>query len=344
MSDRLPQLDVVVVAYGDEPGLAACLTTVLDSVGVAVRVALVDNGCTRTDLDELCADPRVTLVEPSTNVGFAGGCNEGAQALDADVIVLVNSDAVVDPCALRQLADGLGLGVGMTTACVLLADAPDVVNAAGVAVHPLLLSWAAGWGDAAGRHREPRDVASASGAALALPRSLWEELGGFDDELFLYGEDVELSLRVWQQGLRVRYIPTARVWHSYAFDRNAQKRYYLERNRWRLLLTVLEARTLLLLLPVLVPFELGLILAAARDRALLVKLRALLWHVTHAASTRRRRAEVQRTRRVSDAVLVPLLHPRLDSPALQAPGVDLVSRLVLGYWSRVSDRVGRVPR
>jgi len=344
VSDPLPQLDVVVVAYGDEPGLAACLTTVLDSVGVSVRVALVDNGCTRHDLEELCADRRVTLVEPATNLGFAGGCNEGARALDGDVVVLVNSDAVVDSCALGQLAAGLGLGVGMTTACVLLADAPDVVNAAGVAVHPLMLSWADGWGDAAGRHRDPCDVASASGAALALPRSLWEALGGFDEELFLYGEDVELSLRVWQQGLRVRYVPTARVWHSYAFDRNPAKRYYLERNRWRLLLTVLETRTLLLLVPVLLPFELGLLLAAARDRALGAKLRAALWHLTHAASTRRRRAVVQRTRRMSDAVLVGVLHPRLDSPALQAPGVELVSCLLLAYWSRIRDRVGRVPR
>jgi GT2 family glycosyltransferase len=341
VNDRLPVLDAVVVAHGDEPALAACLTTVLASHGVVVRVALVDNGCTRPDLDELCADDRVTLIRPGTNLGFAAGCNHGAAALDGDVVVLLNSDATVDPCALRHLADGLGLGVGMTTACVLLADAPDVVNAAGVAVHPLLLSWADGWGDAVDRHREPRDVASASGAALAVPRSLWEELGGFDEELFLYGEDVELSLRVWQQGLRVRYLPAARVWHAYAFDRNAAKRYYLERNRWRLLLTVLETKTLLLLSPVLVPFELALLLAAVRDRAVKAKLRAALWNLKHLRSTLRRRALVQRSRRLSDAALVGVLHPQLDSPALQAPGVEVVSVLVHAYWSRVRHRIGR---
>ncbi len=324
----MTRVDVVVVAYGDEPYLAACLTSVLASSGVDVRVALVDNGCRALPPQ----DPRVVVVRPGGNIGFAAGCNAGLAALDGEVVALVNSDAYVDPAALSLLVAGLSADVGMTTACVLLADAPDTVNAAGNPLHFLGISWAGGYGDPRSDHLVGHDVASISGAAAVLRRELWESLGGFDPAFFLYCEDLDLSLRVWQRGLRVRYVPEALAWHHYAFDRNAAKRYYLERNRLLVLLTTYHRRTLLLLAPALLLMELALLAAALKDGQLTAKLRGYGWLLRNRAHVRSRRGVVQRQRLVGDSALVPLLHGRIETPVATGAGVALTNAVLSPYW------------
>lgn len=332
----LPTVDVVIVAFGPEPELPACLTSVLASIGVDVRVALVDNGCTHPELMQLCGDERVLLLQPGSNLGFAAGCNAGAAALEGTYLVLVNSDAFVDPAALSYLVAGLIGDVGLTTGCVLLADQPTTINAAGNPVHFLGVSWAGGWGDPIGDHLQPRDVPSASGAGAALRRELWESLEGFDPALFLYCEDLELSLRVWQRGLRVRFVPDAKVWHHYAFFRNESKWYYLERNRLMVVLTVYSTRTLTILLPALVLLEIASLLAAVLNQRLRAKLLGYHWLLRHQRQVRERRAFVQSQRITSDAALLSLMTGRLDTPALRGPGVALANAVLAPFWQLVA--------
>jgi GT2 family glycosyltransferase len=334
-AEGVPVVDVVVVAYGAEPQLERCLSSVLASEGVEVRIALVDNGCSNPDLARLTDRPEVTLVRPVRNIGFAGGCVVGAAALDGEHVALVNSDAYVDPNTLSSLVGALVDGVGLTTACVLLAEEPDVVNSAGNPVHYLGGSWAGGLGESVRLHQVPQDVASASGAGCALRRELWERLGGFDPEFFLYCEDLDLSLRVWQQGLRVRYLPTAKVWHHYEFSRNERKWYFLERNRLLTLVTVLAGRTLALLAPALLVFELVSITRAAAARQLRGKFEGYVWLIRHHRHVRDRRAAVQRLRKVPDAVLVPVLSGTIDTPLFTGPVLAVGNAVLGGYWRLV---------
>src|SRR5690606_13300010 len=99
----LPQVDVVMLAYGDEPVLDAAVAAVLGSTDVDVTLTLVDNGCSRTDLDALTTDPRATLLRPGSNLGFTGGVNLGAAQGRGAFVALVNSDAIVATDALAVL-------------------------------------------------------------------------------------------------------------------------------------------------------------------------------------------------------------------------------------------------
>ncbi|MCU1595481.1 MAG: glycosyl transferase family 2 [Frankiales bacterium] len=326
------KIDVVVVAYGEEPYLSDCVDSLLASVDVDLQVAVVDNGCTRADLTSIVSRGEIVLVSPGVNLGFSEGCNEGARRLTGDVIVLVNSDAVVAPDALSELAAALSPAVGLTTACVLQADHPELVNSAGNPMHFLGASWSGGHGQPRSQHEVARDVVSASGAASAITRALWEELGGFEPSLFMYCEDADLSLRVWQQAKRVRYVPTAQVWHHYAFERNPRKLYFLERNRLVVVLTVFQRRTLLVLLPALVAAEVGLIVSAAAEGRLPDKLRSYGWILRHRRYLRRRRARVQSARIVSDRVFAPLLSGRLDSELAAGRAVGLANAVLPAYW------------
>jgi len=315
-----PRVGVVMLAYGDEPVLDLAVDAVLASTGVQVRLVLVDNGCRRPDLAQIADRAAVVLLRPGTNLGFAGGVDAGAALVDEEFLALVNSDAVVAPDALARLtAVAADPAVGIASGSIRLADDPETMNSVGNPVHMLGLSWAGGLGEPASRHADARDVASASGAGLVLRRELWQQLGGFPVEFFAYHEDVDLSWRVWQRGLTVRYVPDAVVEHHYEFSRNPQKMYLLERNRLLFVLTCYGGRTLVLLAPLLVAFELAMGLVAAAQGWGRLKVRGWRWVLGHLGWVSARRRAVQAARRVPDRELAHLWSVRFDAAAMPLP-------------------------
>ncbi|MDQ1306604.1 MAG: hypothetical protein QG671_2436, partial [Actinomycetota bacterium] len=127
---------VIVLAFGEEPLLRDCLSAVLASEGVQVRLVVVDNGFSSPDETALRADPRLTWLTPGRNLGFTGGCNLGASVLDTPILTFVNSDAVVAPGAIAALAEELADDrVGLVSGQVVLLAEPEVINSVGNPVH-----------------------------------------------------------------------------------------------------------------------------------------------------------------------------------------------------------------
>lgn len=333
----LPVVDVVMLAFGDEPYLTEAIDAVLGSRGIDVRLVLVDNGCTRDDVDALCADRDVTLLRPVRNLGFTGGVNLGAARGDGPYLALVNSDAIVATDALAVLvAVAADPAVAIASADVRLADDPSTMNTAGNPLHVLGLSWAGGLGDPASQHRVARDVASATGATLVIRRAVWDALDGFPEEFFAYQEDLDLSWRAWQRGWRVRYVPGAVVVHHYAFSRNARKMYLLERNRLLFVLTTYGTRTLFLLAPALLGFELAMAVVAGLQGWGRQKVSGWGWVLRNLGWVRSRRSTVQSARTVSDRELVDLWVARFSPVALALPaGAEVLQAVLAGYWRLV---------
>ena len=340
-----PRVSAVVLAFGAEPLLAECVTALLRSARVTIDVVLVDNGCTTAGaVDQFDEEPGVIVVRPGANTGFAGGCNLGARRASGEILAFVNSDAVVAPGAIAALAGALeDARVGIVTGSLRLMDRPDVINSAGNPVHYLGLSWAGGLGEPATSYAEPRDVASATGAVMALRRATWTALGGFYEPMFAYCEDTELSLRCWQRGWSVLYVPDAVALHSYEFHRNPLKMYLLERNRLLVVLTLYERRTLALLALPLVGLELAVLAVALKQGWGRQKVRGWWWLLTHSRVVRRRRAQVQGERLRDDGYVVPLL------TATFTPGAEsgiatprTLSLLSSWYWRLVRRRIREV--
>lgn len=334
----MTRVSVVVLAYGDEPCLDECVTSVLASTGVDVDLVLVDNGCTTPGaVDRLAPLPGVTLVRPAENLGYAGGCNAGAEAATGQVLAFVNSDAVVTPSAIATLVAALDdPHVGLVTGSVRLAEDPTLLNAAGNPLNILGVAWAGHFREPAADHMEPTTVTLISGAAFACRRATWADLGGFDPAYFAYHEDTELSVRCWQRGLEIRYVPDAVVVHHYEFSRNPRKLALVERNRLFNLFVLWERRTLLLLLPALLAFEVAMLGLAVRQGWLPAKIEGYRWLWAHRAHVRSRRALVQRERRVPDRVVARLLTPAITAGNIELPaGIRVVNAVLTAYWSLV---------
>jgi GT2 family glycosyltransferase len=300
-------------------------------------VIVVDNGGGGPEIEAAAGRSGVQVVSPGRNLGFAAGCNAGALSATGDALVFLNPDTVLAPGALEGLVAPLeDPEIGVVSARLRLLDQPELLNSAGNEVHVTGIAWAGLYGQPASAVGELRDVAFPTGAAMAIRRRLFEELGGFTEELFMYQEDLELGWRVRLLGLRVVVNPAADVYHEYEFGRNPGKQYLLERNRLVFVLSSYSPKLLLLLSPVLVSTEAAMLGLALKEGWARDKLAGWGWLLRNVGWLRRHRRETQRLRRVEDRELARFLSAVIAPAMIPVPSpVRAINPLVVKYWSLV---------
>jgi GT2 family glycosyltransferase len=324
----------ITVAYRS----GSSLLRLLDSLGGEVdEVIVVDNGGGGQEIDAASGRDGVRVFDAGENLGFAAGANFGAAEASGETIVFLNPDTVVAPGALRQLESRLDdTTIGIAMARLRLLDRPELLNSSGTEIHVSGIGWAGGYGEPAESVERPREVAAPSGAAMAVRADTFRELGGFAGELFLYLEDLELGWRARLAGLRVVLDPAADVFHEYEFGRHPRKSYYLERNRLVFCLTAYSGRTLLLLAPVLLSTELGMVALALKEGWLRDKLAGWGWLLRNRAVVSSRRRSTQGLRKERDRELAPLLTAEFAPGMVPVPWVlRAANPLVSGYWRLV---------
>ena len=227
------------------------------------RVVVVDNGSSDDSVAVLRRDlPGVEVLALPDNGGFAVGANAGIRHADADVVVLLNNDAVPAPGFVTALRDGLldaAPDVAAVTARIVLtgrwtrlasgADAagqrvlrdheghrwtasPDGavrLNSTGVLVDRDGNGSDRDW-FAPADHVAERRVFGFSGGASALRRSALDDVGLLDESLFMYYEDTELSWRLVRRGWRVEHVADAVVEHDHSASSGVQSELFLFRN------------------------------------------------------------------------------------------------------------------
>ncbi len=339
---------VIIVSYNSRAELARCLPSVLEAGGSDCEIIVVDNASTDGSAEFVQEEfPEVCLVVSKANAGFGSGSNLGASYARGESLVFLNPDTVVEEDWLDALLDVLSGSpeIGMTTSRVLLLDDPGRVNACGNDVHFTGLTLCRGMGRAREEMDEAAEVGAVSGAAFAMRRSLFEELGGFDEEFFLYLEDTDLSLRTRLAGYRILYVPKSVVMHDYRLQFGPNKTFFQERNRYRMLLKCLQWRTLAVILPALLLAELvtwGFVFVGER-RNFANKLRAYAWSITHWRETMERRRGVQASRRISDRRLLDACVARLEygqvSDGVAGRAADILFNPVFALLHRLALRL-----
>jgi len=253
------QTSVVIVTYNNRDDIDACLGS-LRTHSPDAEIIVVDNLSSDGTLDHIRQQyPRVRAVSAGRNGGFGAGANSGARLATGTRLVFLNPDTEVETGWLDPLLETLEgrPEAGLVTPTILLKGSGERVNACGNDVHLTGLAFCAGLNRAAPpTSAQPRAVAAVSGAAFAVRREVWEQLGGFDERFFMYLEDTDLSLRARRLGYTILHVPASRVWHDYRVSVSATKLYHLERNRLLMLRKNFASATLALLSPALLLTEL----------------------------------------------------------------------------------------
>lgn len=326
-------LAIVVVTHQSVAHLDRLARALLPQLRDDDEVVIIDNASSDGTPAAARALPRVTLMETHANLGFSGGCQVGAEATQAPLLLFLNPDSQPHPDCIEQLrmAASDHPNWGAWQAAVLTPDAK--ISGSGGIVHYLGIGYAGDSGCPLESLRsQDHEITFPSGAAMVVRRGVWEHLGGLDRGYFMYGEDLDLGLRLWLAGHRVGVVPDSRVNHDHEFDKGSFKWFWLERNRWRTVLSVYPAPLLALIMPALLIAELGLLAVAAKQGWLRSKLRAQAAVIGDLPRTFARRRRVQRTRCIGAAEFASHLTASLDSPYLAAADTPLVNAPQSAYW------------
>ncbi len=208
-------------------GLAATLDA--GAAGEPYELCVVDNDSRDGSLERLReALPAAAIVDAGANLGFGSGVNRAAREAIGEFLFVVNPDTKVRPGAIATLADFLRANPDVGLAAPMMVTHKDERQASArrfpspvaAAFRGTPLGWlfphnryAAGYLMEDVEFTEPAPVDWVSGSAMLLRRQAFEALGGFDEDYFMYCEDVDLCKRLWDAGWRVYYHPGARVEH-----------------------------------------------------------------------------------------------------------------------------------
>jgi GT2 family glycosyltransferase len=175
-------------------------------------------------VDDASTDDTAALLRPAIrmerNSGFAAAANRGVAAARGDIILLLNSDAIVQPGAIAALVNAFDdPRVGVAGAQLWNEDGSPQWSGGPAPTLLWLLAVVSGIGPLVGRlrrRRAPRSgaVEWVSGAAMAFRAAVWREAGPLDERFRFYGQDLELCVRARAAGWEVRVVPEARVVHA----------------------------------------------------------------------------------------------------------------------------------
>ena len=311
-----PEVSVVVVTWNGRHHLDACLDALAAQRGVRAEVILVDNGSTDDTVAHVrSGHPGVRLVALNENRGFAGGNNAGAAEARAPIVAFLNNDTAADPGWLKALLGGLdrAAGFALATSRIVYMHDPQVIDSAGDGFLRAGGAFKRLHGMRAADAAEPSEVFGVCGAACLMPKAVFDELGGFDEDFFASHEDVDLSYRARLRGYRVRYVPDAVVLHhgSATLGRLSSRAiYYGQRNLEWVYLKNSPSSVLLRTAPAHLVYNLAAAAYFVRGGQGWTFVRAKAAAVAAVPAMLRKRAAVQRSRRVGADAIWRMLEPR----------------------------------
>lgn len=287
--------------------------------------------------------PHVTFLPQKENLGFAGGNNVGikwAVEHECDYIFFHNHDGFLATNALEPLIEAMEQDkeIAIAQSLMLLHPETELVNSTGNSFHYLGFGFCDQYRSKLRDLNLPRikEISYASGAALLARTDLIEKYGAWDEDFFLYHEDLELSLRLRSAGYKICLVRDSVFYHKYQFSRSIEKFFWMERNRYGTMLMFFCWPTLLLLLPMGLILELGLWLFALKggwlDKRVEVYkywLKPEKWRIWL-----KKRNHIQKIRKVSDKFLLSFSVPEIkfQEKAMENPILKYIGNPVMKVY------------
>ena len=217
-----PLVAVVIVHWGSREMTLECVGSVCASDYRNLKTVVVDN-CPERRLwqQPLEIDGAIVYMPVATNTGYCGGNNLGisrAQELRAKYVLLLNNDTIIDKSLIYNCVSYLEEqpAVAVISPKMFFHQRPQYIYVAGgeLNINTGENSFIGCNERDVGQYEKAREITLAHGCALFARASVFERVGLFDETLFCYGEEVDLSRRIIVAGMRMVYYPKARLWHK----------------------------------------------------------------------------------------------------------------------------------
>lgn len=218
MEYKTPLVSVVIVNWNGMEYLGECLDSLKISKYPSLEIIIVDNNSTDGSIDLLKTKYKyVKLIENKKNTGFTGGNNEGVNFANGKYIYLLNNDAIVCENSIESLVQTMEKDqkIGCCGSKIYFEHDRCLINCAGHQVDVVGFLWARGFMEKdTGDYNHIEDVFMCSACSLMIRKEFVDKFGLFDEDLFMYGEELELAVKVWGSGYKIVFEPRSIVFHK----------------------------------------------------------------------------------------------------------------------------------
>ena len=330
----MKKVTAIIVNWNDKDVIVECIQSILDQNRNKIDIIISDNG-SKDDSVEFIRKrfPSIKIIENGENLGFGSAINRGLGLAKGDYLLFLNSDLKLHSKCVGELAKVLesDSNVGGTIPKILHIDQQNTINSLGVLINYTGIAYPNLLGQKDPGYQEPFE--SACGGIFMLKREVYETVGGFDEDLFLYHEDHDLSWRIRLAGWHLKVIPQAIMYHHYKFNKGILKYYSSEKNRLHILLKNMEVKTLALICPALIIVEFSQWFRAAINKWFLLKMKSYFEILILLPSILTKRKKQKYLRKVPDKEIT-----RIYQGTLAVSGMDnslltnLLSPALNTYW------------
>lgn len=312
-----PLVSVIILNYNGKDMLCSCIESVLCTDYPNFEIIIVDNNSTDGSVNAVKkrfnSNDKMRLIINERNLGYTGGNNVGIKHARGEVLVFLNNDITVSRSWLREIVEALksDLKIGAAQPKIMNFFSPTKVDNLGGSM--------GFYGFAKIQKTKMHEIFFAVGSALVVRKNVLEEVGPFDDDYFMYNEDLDLSWRIRLAGYKVVLIPRAVVYHRISATvkcPDANLMWHLRKNRVTNLIKNYRSKNLLKTLPVVVIIYLFNFMTEVISKNLdiaLINLYSLTYNLKNLKNIWYKRLVVQKkVRKVTDDKILKFVTPPSD--------------------------------
>jgi GT2 family glycosyltransferase len=333
----MKKVGIILVNYKDYANrfLADCRDSLRtqDYPAADFKVYIVDNASSDESIKYLKENYPEAVIVSRTDGNYSAANNAGIKAAMADgaeVFVIANMDMTFEKNWLTELIVALESDgqIGIAQSKILLYSAGNEtkkINTIGNSINFL------GFGFTNGYQEADREIAGlpeikgyASGSSFAVKKEVLEKIGGYDEEYYMYHDDLEIGWKTKLAGYKIVLAPKSVCYHKYEFSRSIKMVYYMERNRLIAIFSFYEFVSILAILPAMIIMEFGQLFFALVKGWLPEKLRAYEyflhaenWDKIMAARKQVNNFRVKKDREIVDDFAGEILFQEIDNPILK---------------------------
>jgi len=345
----MKKVSAIIVNWNGKDILSGCIESLLDQDCENLEILVVDNGSQDGSQALVSKEfPSVKLVENGENIGFGSAVNRGIEKAQGDYFIFLNNDLVLKPNCIRELFVLLESDSSVGAAIPKILYYPEkgkdssnktkkinsygvLVNYTGIACPNLI--------DQSNQLELPL-IESACGGIFMFSRKVYEKVGGFDEDLFLYHEDHDLSWRIRMMGWKLVATSNSVCYHHYNFNKGVLKFYHSEKNRLHILLKNFECKTLCLISPALLLIEVSQIAHSIFNGWFRLKIKSYFEIAAQFIQISRKRRKIQSTRIVSDSNIIKLYKGTVEISGLNNPLMNYFLNPILKiYWNCIRNLI-----
>jgi len=336
---------IIVLVYNGRQYLPDCLFSLrkISYPKDLYKVVAVDNNSSDSSAKYIRNNfPEVTVIENEKNLGFAAGNNVGVKyALESgfDYVHFLNQDTVVDADFLQEavVAAEKEEKIACVQSKLLYFSDKSKLNSRGNVIHYLGFGWTDGNLETDNGLTDT-EIAYASGCSCLWKISALREIGLFDEKFFMYHEDLDLSWRARLLGYKILLASKSAVYHKYEFSRSISKYYFMEKNRYIVMLQNYKWPTLFLIGPAVDLMELGLFLFSLKSGWWKEKIKVYRYLIgrKNLEEIFTTREKIQKQRKVGDKEISRLFTGKIEFQELPSPILKYIANPLFNlYWQIV---------